>query len=68
MKNTFLELAHELKELTDFYPHDVITLMREDICIDVKCIKPPLGVEETEDFLVNALLILIKDGWAAIPF
>ncbi|MDL1957639.1 MAG: hypothetical protein LWW95_11445 [Candidatus Desulfofervidus auxilii] len=68
MKNTFLELNNQLKEITGLYLHDIITLMKNDIVIYAKSIKPPMGVEETEEFLANALLILVKDGWTAIPF
>ena len=68
MKNTFLDLNYELKELSGFYQHEIVTLMKDEIGINAKCIKPPMGEEETEEFLVTALLTLIKDDWIAIPF
>ena len=68
MKKTFLELTNELKELTGFYQHEIVTLMKDNIGINAKCIKPPMGEEETEEFLATALLTLIKDDWIVIPF
>ena len=68
MNDNFLKLAHEIKELTSHYPNEIVTLMKNDISISATCIKPPLGVEEAEDFLAKAILVLIKDGWTAIPF
>jgi hypothetical protein len=68
MEKTFLELTNELKETTGFYQHEIVTLMKDEIGINAQCIKPPMGVEETEEFLAKAILTLIKDGWTAIPF
>jgi len=64
----FHELTQELKDLTGLYQHEIITLMKNEITLYTKCIKPPMDVEETDVFLANALLTLIKDGWTAIPF
>jgi len=68
MKKEFHELSQEIKDLTELYQHEIVTLMKDEITIDIKCIKPPIGIKETDVFLANALLIFIKDGWTAIPF
>jgi len=64
----FHELTQELKDLTNLYQHEIVTLTKDETTINVTCIKPPIGTEETDTFLANSLLILIKDGWTAIPF
>jgi len=68
MNNTFLELNKELKELTGLYQLQIKTLSKDDITIRADCIRPPIGIEETEEFLAKSLLTLIRDGWTAIPF
>ena len=68
MKKAFHELTQELKDLTGLYQHEIVTIMKDEITINIKCIKPPMGIEETDVFLANALLIFVKDGWTTIPF
>jgi len=64
------QLENEIKELTlGLSSKSIVTLSKKDINISALCIKPAsLTGETNEEFVLRALLQLLKDGWTAIPF
>ena len=48
---------------------DIVTLMKDDILIYASSLIPSaVGAKKDNNFLANAILKLLKDGWTAIPF